>query len=73
MVHGRKNEKIISINKTLKKFADKTENVTYINMYDKLIDEDGNMKLEYTREGLHLSDDGYKVVTKELSKYINNQ
>ena len=73
MVHGRKNEKIISINKTLKKFADKTENVTYINMYDKLIDEDGNMKLEYTREGLHLSDEGYKVVTKELSKYINNQ
>ena len=73
MVHGRKNEKIININKELKAFADKTENVTYINMYDKLIDEDGNMKLEYTREGLHLSDEGYKVVTKELSKYINNQ
>ena len=70
MVNGRKNEKIMNINKELKAFADKTKNVTYINMYDKLLDENGNMKLEYTREGLHLSDEGYKVVTGVLSKYL---
>lgn len=70
MVNGRKNEKIMNINKELKAFADKTKNVTYINMYDKLLDENGNMKLEYTREGLHLSDEGYKVVTSVLSKYL---
>ena len=70
MVNGRKNEKIMNINKELKAFADKTKNVTYINMYDKLLDENGNMKLEYTKEGLHLSDEGYKVVTGVLSKYL---
>lgn len=70
MVNGRKNEKIMNINKELKAFADKTKNVTYINMYDKLLDENDNMKLEYTREGLHLSDEGYKVVTGVLSKYL---
>ena len=44
--------------------------VTYINLYDKLIDKEGNLKLEYTKEGLHMSDEGYQVITKELKKYL---
>ena len=35
-----------------------------------LTDKDGNLKLDYTKEGLHMSDEGYKVVTKKLKKYI---
>ena len=27
----------------------------------KLIDEDDNLKLEYTKEGLHISEEGYEV------------
>ena len=42
-------------------------------MYDKLIDKDGNLKLEYTNEGLHISDEGYKVITKVIKKYIKEK
>ena len=39
-------------------------------MYSLLEDKDGNLKLEYTNEGLHMSDEGYEVITKELKKYM---
>ena len=39
-------------------------------MYDELVDKNGNLKLEYTKEGLHMSDDGYKIITKKLKKYV---
>ena len=47
------------------------KNLIYVNVYDKLIDETGNLKLEYTTEGLHLSEEGYKKVTNVLNQYIN--
>jgi len=40
-------------------------------MYSLLEDKDGNLKLEYTKEGLHMSDKGYEVITKELKKYMH--
>lgn len=69
MVSIRDNERIIQTNEKLKQLCD-DKKITYIDMYSKLIDDDGNLKLDYTKEGLHLSDDGYKVVTEEISKYI---
>lgn len=68
-VKDRKNEDIKKINNNLKEYC-KKNNYTYINMYDELTDKDGNLKLDYTKEGLHMSDEGYKVVTKKLKKYI---
>ena len=70
MVKKRKNEKIMNINKELKSLAKNEKKVTYINMYDYLLDENGNLKIEYTKEGLHLNNDGYKVVTKVLKENI---
>ena len=40
-------------------------------MYDELTDENDNLMLEYTNEGLHMSDKGYEVITNILSKYVN--
>ena len=68
-VKDRKNEDIKKINNNLKEYCKKNK-YTYINMYDELTDKDGNLKLDYTKEGLHMSDEGYKVVTKKLKKYI---
>lgn len=70
MVRKRKNEKITNINKKLKSLAKNEKKVTYINMYDYLLDENGNLKIEYTKEGLHLNNEGYKVVTKVLNENI---
>ena len=67
----RNNDFIIKLNKKLSDYC-KNNEIVYINMYDKLIDENGNLKLKYTKEGLHISDDGYKLITHELLNYIND-
>ena len=61
--------KIININKKLEKFCEEN-NLTYINLYDELIDEDGHLPPRYTDDGLHLNEEGYKVITKEIKNYL---
>ena len=39
-------------------------------MYDELLDEDGLLKLEYTVDGLHISDVGYEKITDILMEYV---
>lgn len=70
MVHNRKNKDIGEINEMIKKIA-KKEKITYIDMYSILEDSEGNIKTEYTKEGLHMSDNGYKVITKTLKEYLS--
>lgn len=67
---NRQNNDIREINKELKKYCKKNK-ITYIDMYDLLKDEEGNLKEEYTKDGLHLSDKGYEVVTKEIKQRIS--
>lgn len=63
------NDDIETINKKLESLA-KDEKVTYIDMFSELVDSEGNLKLEYTEEGLHMSDEGYDKITEILTKYI---
>lgn len=49
----------------------KENKIQYIDVYNSLLDNDGNLKDIYTNEGLHLSDLGYFKVTTSLNKYIN--
>ena len=69
-VGKRKNKDIVLINSELKQYCN-DKNCTYLDMYSLLEDKDGNLKLEYTKEGLHMSDKGYEVITKELKKYMH--
>lgn len=69
MVQDRDNDNIKEMNQQIQDLCEEYK-VTYINLYDKMLDEDGNLNLEYTREGLHMSDEGYQVITKELKKYL---
>lgn len=69
-VEGRKNADIKEINNQLEKYA-KKENITYINIYNKLVDDEGLLNEDYTTDGLHINEDGYKIITKELEKYLN--
>ncbi len=70
MVSIRNNTSIKKINSELKKYCN-DKNCTYLDMYSLLEDKDGNLKLEYTKEGLHMTDKGYEVITKELKKYMH--
>lgn len=69
MVGRRENIDIVELNKKLKSYCENNE-VEYIDIYSKLADEEGNLRLEYTKEGLHLSNEGYSVVSDILKKYI---
>lgn len=71
MVKNRTNKFIKQINKKYKIIA-KENNITYIDMYSKLLDDNGNLNIDYTKEGLHLVDEGYDVVTKEINKYLKD-
>lgn len=71
MVKNRTNKLIDEINTDLKKLSAKL-NITYINMHDNLVDEEGNLKLEYTNEGLHISQKGYEIITKKIKEYLTN-
>lgn len=70
MVKNRTNEMIMEINNKYQEIA-KKYNITYIDLYSKLIDDDGNLKLDYTKEGLHLNDNGYKVITRVIKNVLN--
>jgi lysophospholipase L1-like esterase len=66
-VGKRSNEEIIKTNTLLKTI----ENVSFINIYDKLLVGDVLNPL-YTLEGLHLNQEGYRVVTELLKPYVEN-
>ena len=69
MVGYRENETIIEVNKEIEKYC-RENNYIYINMYDELIDEDGNLNKKYTDDGLHPNSLGYAKITRVLLPYI---
>ena len=69
MVKTRNNDRIEKINKLLKEKVMK-KNYNYIDMYTELKDEDGNLNVDYTVDGLHISDEGYEVITKKINEAI---
>ena len=70
MVDVRNNDDIMEINEKIKKYCE-DNGYNYINMYDKLLDDDGNFNEEYTDDGLHPNSKGYEVITDELKKYLD--
>ncbi len=68
-VNKRENKDIKEVNKKIKKLC-KQYDITYINVHKHLLDEEGNLALKYTKDGLHLNDLGYLKVTKVLTPYV---
>lgn len=64
------NDRLKKINFRIKKLCEEND-IEYIDIFSKLLDDEGNLKESYTIEGLHLNDLGYFKVTNELNKYIN--
>lgn len=65
----RFNDEIQEVNKILKEYCSKN-NVTYIDMYDELADNEGNFKESLTKDGLHPNDLGYARISQVLLRYI---
>ena len=72
MVGARTNERIQSINEQIKEKSEEYD-YTYLDFYSLLSDENGALNLDYTIDGLHISDEGYKLITEEIMKIINEE
>lgn len=66
---NRNNEDIRYINEQLKKYCIEN-NIVYLDIYSILKDYNGDLKAEYTEDGLHLNDAGYDVITNYLKPYV---
>lgn len=63
----RTNHQVRQVNAKIQSIA----GVHYIDMFKELVDNTGNLKANYTIDGIHLSVEGYKVVAKVLQQLIN--
>lgn len=70
IIGNRKNSDIEKINTALKKYCQQ-EKLTYIDVFKSLVDDNGNLDEDYTKDGLHLNDKGYTVVTKILKNHLS--
>ena len=68
---NKDNKKIEIINQKLKKLS-LDNNYIYINLYDRLLDEDNHLFYKYTVDGLHINNKGYSFITRELTKYVKD-
>lgn len=66
----RDNELIAEINEGIQALAQKY-NLEYIDVDSVMKDENGELKVDYTIEGLHLNALGYKEIVGKLMPYIN--
>jgi lysophospholipase L1-like esterase len=66
IVGPRNNKDIQWINDRISKF----KNVTFVDVYDALLDDDNQLNMRYSKEGLHLSLSGYSIVTPFILKAI---
>ncbi len=65
----RSNEKINQANSCLMQLAVRFGG-TYINVNSPLTDKQGRLKAEYTFEGMHINEDGYRAIYPGVKKFI---
>ena len=49
----------------------KKHNQRYIDINRNLKDDCGRLKAEYTIEGMHINEDGYRAIFDDFMKYVN--
>ena len=65
-VYIRTNEKIREWNQAYEALTSAYMQVDFVPVYDSLIDTEGQLKKDYTTDGLHLSVAGYQVLSEAL-------
>ena len=69
-VYIRTNEKIKVWNQAYQDLASAYMQVDFVPVFENLLDQDGQLKADYTTDGLHLSVAGYQALSNTLKKYI---
>ena len=69
-VYIRTNEKIREWNQAFETLAFAYMQVDFVPIYDSLADSEGQLKKDYTTDGLHLSVAGYQALSDALKTYL---
>jgi len=69
-VYIRTNEKIREWNQAFESLAAAYIQVDFVPIYDSLTDSEGQLKKDYTTDGLHLSVAGYQALSDALKTYL---
>ena len=69
-VYIRTNEKIKAWNQAYQDLASAYMQVEFVPVFDNLLDQKGQLKSDFTTDGLHLSVSGYQALSSTLKKYI---
>ncbi|MDK6972520.1 MULTISPECIES: SGNH/GDSL hydrolase family protein [Streptococcus] len=69
-VHLRSNRKIQSLNHVYQELTSAYMNVTFVNVYDSLLDEAGQLAEAFTTDGLHLTVAGYQVLAGRIAMQL---
>ena len=65
--HAKHNANVLDFNQRLQKLA-KEFGYDYIDLHSQMKDDKGELKAEFTADGLHLNADGYKVWKAQIDK-----
>ena len=69
-VYIRSNEKIKAWNQAYQDLASAYMQVEFVSVFENLLDQKGQLKSDFTTDGLHLSVSGYQALSSTLKKYI---
>lgn len=72
IVGSRNNETIQELNEQLK-LKLSSENIIYLDIFTHLVDKNGDLNKDFTTDGLHLTVEGYKIVSKILTPHISGE
>ena len=65
----KNNENIIKLNENIKQICDEL-GCTYVDIHSSLLDQNGDLSVEYTDDGLHLNKNGYAIWTSILKPLL---
>ena len=69
-VYIRTNERIKAWNQAYQDLASAYIQVEFVPVFENLLDQKGQLKSDFTTDGLHLSVSGYQALSNTLKKYI---
>ena len=65
-------EKQIETNKLIEAFINKERNIVFVNIWDKMLDENGNPKKDiFSSDNLHMNEKGYEIWIAALKNKLN--
>ncbi|MCU9533188.1 GDSL-type esterase/lipase family protein [Streptococcus sp. CSL10205-OR2] len=64
----RDNKTISDLNRAYEELTNKFDYVSLLETYDAFLDNKGDLKVDFTKDGLHLSDKGYQVLAELINQ-----